>query len=274
MNSLISLDLDFNIFGDNLERGRLDGLNTLQELNLRGNGMTGPPKGALSSLQSLRHLRLDYNNFTRLERKAFGRLPVVFNLSLSHNQINNISMNAFEGLLQLINLDLSYNNLSYIPPVLFKPALRWEKSTWATTNWRNLRTKLTGCLTTVSASDHWISHSTKFPSSPRKCSQSLAGFPTNWRRLIWATTACPSWPTVFWGEPPTWGSSTSPTTSSTTWGSTCWVTWPGWRAWTCHTTSWRMTSWELTGERRPLEFLHLNYLAATINQNYRANKHL
>ena len=73
----------------------------LQELHLRGNGMTSPPREALGSLQSLRLLSLDHNNFTRLERKSFGRLPVVFNLTLAHNQINNISMNAFEGLLQV-----------------------------------------------------------------------------------------------------------------------------------------------------------------------------
>ena len=103
MNSLISLDLDFDMFGDNLEQGRLDGLNVLQSLKLRGNGMTKPPS-ALSALQSLRTLNLDYNNFTVLPKKAFGRLPVVFNLTLSYNQINNISMGAFEGLLTLVML--------------------------------------------------------------------------------------------------------------------------------------------------------------------------
>ena len=120
MNSLISLDLDFNELGDNLVGGRFNGLNTLQELHLRGNGMTKPPKDALGSLQSLRTLSLDHNNFTRLEKKSFGRLPVVFNLTMAHNNINNISMNAFEGLLQLINLDLSNNNITYIPPGAFQ----------------------------------------------------------------------------------------------------------------------------------------------------------
>jgi len=119
MNSLISLDLDFNMFGDNLEQGRLDGLNVLQSLKLRGNGMTKPPS-ALSALQSLRTLNLDYNNFTVLPKKAFGRLPVVFNLTLSYNQINNISMGAFEGLLQLLMLDINSNNLTYIPPGAFR----------------------------------------------------------------------------------------------------------------------------------------------------------
>ena len=37
MNSLISLDLDFNELGDNLEAGKLRGLNTLQALHLRHN---------------------------------------------------------------------------------------------------------------------------------------------------------------------------------------------------------------------------------------------
>ena len=68
MNSLISLDLDFNELGDNLEEGRLRGLNTLQELHLRGNGMTKPPKEALADLRSVRVLSLDYNNLTKLGR--------------------------------------------------------------------------------------------------------------------------------------------------------------------------------------------------------------
>ena len=68
MNSLISLDLDFNDLGDNLEGGRFSGLNTLQELSLRGNGMTRPPRDALADLRSLRAISLDYNNFTKLGR--------------------------------------------------------------------------------------------------------------------------------------------------------------------------------------------------------------
>jgi len=120
MNSLISLDLDFNMFGDNLEGGRFAGLNTLQILKLRANGMTRPPHEALSALQSLRTLNLDSNNFTVLTKKAFGRLPVVFNLTLANNQISNISVKAFEGLLQLLLLDVSHNNLSYIPPGAFQ----------------------------------------------------------------------------------------------------------------------------------------------------------
>lgn len=119
MNSLISLDLDYNMFGDNLEQGRFDGLNVLRSIKLRGNNITKPPK-ALSALLSLRTLNLDYNNFTFLPKKAFGRLPVVFNLTLGHNQLNNISMGAFEGLLQLILLDMNSNNITFIPPGAFR----------------------------------------------------------------------------------------------------------------------------------------------------------
>ena len=79
MNSLISLDLDFNELGDNLEEGRLRGLNTLQELHLRGNGMTKPPKEALADLLSVRVISLDYNNLTKL-----GRLMREFVLSIIH----------------------------------------------------------------------------------------------------------------------------------------------------------------------------------------------
>ena len=77
MNSLISLDLDFNELGDNLEEGRLRGLNTLQELHLKGNGMTKPPKEALADLRSVRVISLDYNNLTKL-----GRLTTEFPFTL------------------------------------------------------------------------------------------------------------------------------------------------------------------------------------------------
>ena len=68
MNSLISLDLDFNEIGDNLEAGKFRGLNTLQALHLRGNGITKPPKEALADLRSVRVISLDYNNLTKLGR--------------------------------------------------------------------------------------------------------------------------------------------------------------------------------------------------------------
>ena len=80
MNSLISLDLDFNELGDNLEEGRLRGLNTLQELHLRGNGMTKPPKEALADLLSVRVISLDYNNLTKLGIKLMRE----FVLSIIH----------------------------------------------------------------------------------------------------------------------------------------------------------------------------------------------
>ena len=106
MNSLISLDLDHNNFGDNLaEPGRFNGLNVLQvtkttiimmtmimvkmmvtfvlkgkyddddicqSLSLRGNGITKPPWESLEALQSLRELNLD-QVFTFLFLKIYKR---------------------------------------------------------------------------------------------------------------------------------------------------------------------------------------------------------
>jgi len=145
MNSLISLDLDFNMFGDNLEQGRLDGLNVLRSLKLRGNNITKPPQ-ALSALLSLRTLNLDYNNFTLLPKKAFGRLPVVFNLTLGYNQINNISMGAFEGLLQLILLDMNSNNITFIPPGAFRTLVSLQHLDLSRNKIKRMENKTNGLL--------------------------------------------------------------------------------------------------------------------------------
>lgn len=66
---------------------RLEHLNTLAMLGLRGNGITIPPKGALASLQSLQDLRMDDNNITVIGKDAFGQMRVLSYLSLSGNKV-------------------------------------------------------------------------------------------------------------------------------------------------------------------------------------------
>ena len=66
---------------------RLENLNTLAVLCLRGNGITVPPKDALASLQSLQELRMDGNNITVIGKDAFGTMRVISSLSLSNNKV-------------------------------------------------------------------------------------------------------------------------------------------------------------------------------------------
>ena len=66
---------------------RLENLNTLAVLSLRGNGIIVPPKDALASLQSLQELRLDENNITVVGKDAFGSMRVISRLGLSQNQV-------------------------------------------------------------------------------------------------------------------------------------------------------------------------------------------
>ena len=66
---------------------RLENLNTLAVLCLRGNGITIPPKDALASLQSLQELRMDGNNITVIGKDAFGTMRVISSLSLSNNKV-------------------------------------------------------------------------------------------------------------------------------------------------------------------------------------------
>lgn len=58
MNSLLSLDLSYNVIGDSLERGAFSNLLTLQRLNLEGNGMTKVPWESLSDLSTLQFLNM------------------------------------------------------------------------------------------------------------------------------------------------------------------------------------------------------------------------
>jgi len=119
MNSIISLDLDYNQFGDNLDGRSFEHLNTLRMLKLRHNNISKPPIEAIGSLRSLQHLDLDGNNIKHLGKKAFGKIPTLGELHLKGNALNNISYQAFEGLIQIVNLTLSENNLTYIPPGAF-----------------------------------------------------------------------------------------------------------------------------------------------------------
>jgi Leucine-rich repeat (LRR) protein len=58
MNSLLSLDLSYNVIEDSLERGAFSNLLTLQRLNLEGNGMTKVPWESLSELSTLQFLNM------------------------------------------------------------------------------------------------------------------------------------------------------------------------------------------------------------------------
>ena len=66
---------------------RLDNLNALAVLGLRGNGLTVPPKDAIASLQSIQVLRLEKNNLTVIGKDAFGRMNILSKLGLSDNQV-------------------------------------------------------------------------------------------------------------------------------------------------------------------------------------------
>lgn len=59
MNSLLSLDLSYNLLGDNLVQGSFQNLLTLQKLNLNYNGITKPPWAALSDLTALQYVYLE-----------------------------------------------------------------------------------------------------------------------------------------------------------------------------------------------------------------------
>ena len=72
---------------------RLDNLNSLAVLGLRGNGLTMPPKDAIASLQSIQELRLEKNNLTVIGKDAFGRMNILFKLGLSDNQVKIEALN-------------------------------------------------------------------------------------------------------------------------------------------------------------------------------------
>jgi Leucine-rich repeat (LRR) protein len=58
MNSLLSLDLSYNIVGDSLERGAFSNLLTLQRLNFDGNGIMKVPWESLSELYTLQFFNM------------------------------------------------------------------------------------------------------------------------------------------------------------------------------------------------------------------------
>ncbi|XP_073844733.1 insulin like growth factor binding protein acid labile subunit convoluted [Musca autumnalis] len=126
MNSLLYLDMSYNLLGDNLEESSFRGLLVLQKLHLEGNGITRPPVECLASMSTLQYLYLQHNNITVLEKSAFGKLPVLFELNLHNNGLTELTKRSFDGLLQLLNLNMSSNALKTIPNEVFfgLPSLR------------------------------------------------------------------------------------------------------------------------------------------------------
>eukprot|EP00088_Acartia_fossae_P001194 TRINITY_DN10452_c0_g1_i2.p1 TRINITY_DN10452_c0_g1~~TRINITY_DN10452_c0_g1_i2.p1 ORF type:complete len:750 (-),score=93.28 TRINITY_DN10452_c0_g1_i2:158-2113(-) len=146
MNSLISLDFDYNKFNDNLGPGRFNNLNTVQFLSLRYNNISKPPWESIGALQSLRVLNLEGNVIQHLGRKAFGKLNVLADLNLAGNKLNNITVRAFEGLLQIVNLTLRENNLTYIPPGAFHGLVALRKLDLSHNRLEKLENKTHGLL--------------------------------------------------------------------------------------------------------------------------------
>ncbi len=136
-----------------VERGALEGLGALEELDLSDNSLWALPRGALCGLAKLRSANFSRNHLTQiadlglaaasveegcqehpelvsldLSRNAIGSLGAgdlgrasasLRRLLLSHNRVSILGDDALASLGSLQELDLSDNQLSALPPALF-----------------------------------------------------------------------------------------------------------------------------------------------------------
>lgn len=112
-------------------RHLFNGLNALQELNIKKNQLTTISNQGFSSLQQLRIAILSYNNLTLQEEQPFadqfGNKSPFYDcvsleeLYLANNSISEVFSDWLLSDIQLRKLDLKYNNISSITV---------SKSTW------------------------------------------------------------------------------------------------------------------------------------------------
>ncbi len=106
------------------ESGDFDGLSALQELRLGGNsGVFGGslPANLFLGLQSLERLLLRFNGLTALPADIFAGLPALENLDLRNNALASIGVGAFNGLDALNMLRLETNTIGEPPSPSFRP---------------------------------------------------------------------------------------------------------------------------------------------------------
>ncbi|KAK2721742.1 hypothetical protein QYM36_003900 [Artemia franciscana] len=114
LNSLQKLDLRKNLFSGSLGSNFLDGLRKLEVLDMSVNNITALRRGMLNGLEALSSLKLSYNQIDVIEDQAFINLKNLLALDLSHNRIVSVSTGSWTGLSLLKTLDLSHNYLRTI----------------------------------------------------------------------------------------------------------------------------------------------------------------
>ncbi|KAK7318726.1 hypothetical protein RJT34_03433 [Clitoria ternatea] len=114
-DSLITLDLSFNYFGDTIPDWLFENCPNLQHLNLKNNELQGPIPDSIGRLLSLVTLDLSNNQLIGSIPSKLGighaQNPLLKELHLSNNQLNGSLERSLGQLSQLVVLELAWNKL-------------------------------------------------------------------------------------------------------------------------------------------------------------------
>ncbi|XP_070557532.1 leucine-rich repeat-containing protein 4-like isoform X2 [Ptychodera flava] len=98
----------------------LDGLNSLENLNLAENQLETLPNDVFNSLSSLQVLTLNGNRISTITPSTFDPTPQLRKLYLSNNQLTDLKEHMFKNLVNLVQLELDWNEISTIPALVFE----------------------------------------------------------------------------------------------------------------------------------------------------------
>nr|XP_054754215.1 leucine-rich repeat-containing protein 4-like [Lytechinus pictus] len=98
-----------------LENGTFLGLNNLNRLDMKCNGITDISEEHFRGLENLCVIYLNENKITQIKADTFIHAPVLTEIYLSDNQISEIHHHAFDGLTRLAKVVLDGNSIKGMP---------------------------------------------------------------------------------------------------------------------------------------------------------------
>ncbi|XP_041453386.1 leucine-rich repeat-containing protein 4-like [Lytechinus variegatus] len=111
-----------------LDNGTFLGLNNLNRLDMKCNGITDISEEHFRGLENLGVIYLNENKITQIKADTFINAPLLTEIYLSDNRISEIHHHAFVGLTRLVKVVLDGNSIKGMPQPVPVPGSRVESN--------------------------------------------------------------------------------------------------------------------------------------------------